>query len=132
MTIDPAERPGRAMAEALAHYTIWLCDSLSGLSGAHGSGSDLLAQIGSIQRSDFGDAGHVMAGLLRGHSDIATLMYEHRMVGIRLGVCRKLESAEAVLLAEAQFAFLQALRTYCGNDEPHVVQGGCEKAGALD
>lgn len=128
---DPAESPGRAMARALAQYTMWLCDSLSGQTSSKASGSELLAQIGSIQRRDFSDAGHVMAGLLRGHSDIATLMYEHRMAGIRLGVSRKLESAEAVVLAEVQFTFLQALRTYCGDAEPHAVHGGSERAGAV-
>jgi hypothetical protein len=107
------DSPDRALAIALASYTIWLCDSLAAGTPANSSGAELLVHVRAVQQPHFPDAGALMAEVLRRHTQIATMMYEHKLTAVRAGAAERLASSEAVGLAQAQFVALQALRTYC-------------------
>lgn len=118
---DCQESPSSEMARALADYTIWLSNIFPD-DTPKASGSDLLAEIGRIQRTAFFGASRLMADLLHRHTEIANMLFEHRMAVLRSAEpAKQMSNTEGLALAELQFAAVQAMQLYC-DGSPHPIQ----------
>jgi hypothetical protein len=116
----PPDNPSNEMDTALSAYAEWLTNTMAGDSNVTGSGTSFLTAIADLQRRSFADASRAMGELLIGHTAIANLVFEHRMLVLRSGSSQIMRTPEAAAVAERQHTGIRAMQTICCGELPRI------------
>jgi hypothetical protein len=110
---ESSDIPSVQMERALLAYALWLKRTMADDQGLTESGTTLLAVITDLQRKCFPDATLVTGELLILHTQVANLVFEHKMSFLRGGDRSRMASPDASELASRQFAAIQRMQQVC-------------------
>jgi hypothetical protein len=107
------EGPSQEIGRALSAYTVWLLKTMTGGPSPSESGTDLVAAISNLQRLHFHDGSRAMSDLLIGHTEIVSLVFEHKMSVLRGAAADPLRTPEAAALVARQLSAIGGMQGIC-------------------